>query len=82
MNSFVERYARGMSAMDRARLDAIWSYLEEVHRLQGDVRGPLPSFGKTAVAFARQMDEIGVRPKPLLPADPGRTSVTYGTSTL
>lgn len=64
MNALVRRYTVGRPVQERVALAALWKGLEEQHKsvLEKRLYGPLPSFGRTALAFIREMREMGFSP--------------------
>lgn len=66
MNCVVKRYSVGKSLLERQKLQRLWQTLESDHTPLG--RSPLLSFGRTAVAFMRKLQEQSGRASEKKPA--------------
>lgn len=63
MNALVRRYALGRSIQERIALAELWNRLEQEHRDESErLTGRLPTFGRTALAFIREMKERSIAP--------------------
>lgn len=64
MNALVRRYAIGRPIQDRIALYTLWERLAQQHRDEASDRltGRLPTYGRTALAFIREMRRYGVTP--------------------
>lgn len=59
MNAIVRRYTRGKPVSEKLRINAVWERLAKKYANENDVRGTLPTFGQTALAFIREMESGG-----------------------
>ena len=62
MNAVVRRYCVGLPASTRARIEAVWSEIEEANAAEDDARGLAPSYAVSALDFIYAMRDMGRKP--------------------
>lgn len=74
MNAIVRRYSMGRPVSERLAMMSLWNRLEEQFRDERQERlfGRLPTYGRTAMAFIREMRERGIDASQRWAASDGR----------